>query len=319
MSTDTTRTRIPVSAGGPFLSECFPGAELSTTAVLTSTVPGLGRRQRVIFDPYNRRLKLYDLTPPQFESLPVAHLQPESSYDATLFGKLTVYARPGQEGRWAALGMRHEAVIKGFFADRADAHIWVYYTEPARADHPRDRQHDGVVVLAESKQPGEWSLPAEYQSEIATEADARDIAGMMMDAFSDYPTPINSSTIAEQIRTKANLFRVVRSLSGRPVAVASAEIDHELRTVEMTDCVTIPEGRGRGLMVGLLQQLERDVAERYQMADFYTLARADEIGMNCVFAKLGYEYTGRLVNNCRMPNGWESVNVWCRNVARTEQ
>ena len=46
--------------------------------------------------------------------------------------------------------------------------------------------------------------------------------------------------------------------------------------------------------------------------DLYTLARADEVGMNCVFAKLGYAYTGRLVNNCRMPNGWESMNIWCK-------
>jgi hypothetical protein len=34
--------------------------------------------------------------------------------------------------------------------------------------------------------------------------------------------------------------------------------------------------------------------------------------VNCAFAKLGYKYTGRLVNNCRMPTGWESMNVWCK-------
>ena len=57
---------------------------------------------------------------------------------------------------------------------------------------------------------------------------------------------------------------------------------------------------------------ENDIADLYGITDLYTLARADEIGMNCVFRKLGYDFCGRLVNNCRMPNGWESMNVWCK-------
>ncbi len=65
-------------------------------------------------------------------------------------------------------------------------------------------------------------------------------------------------------------------------------------------------------MARLLFRLELDVFEHCGISDFYTLARACEVSMNCVFAKLGYGYTGRLVNNCRMPTGWESMNVWCK-------
>jgi putative beta-lysine N-acetyltransferase len=101
-------------------------------------------------------------------------------------------------------------------------------------------------------------------------------------------------------------------------AVASAEIDGARRNAEMTDCATRPSERGRGLMVWILRALERDLAREEGIIDLYTLARADEVGMNCAFAKLGYDYTGRLVNNCRMPNGWESMNVWCRTASAAD-
>ena len=65
-------------------------------------------------------------------------------------------------------------------------------------------------------------------------------------------------------------------------------------------------------MAYILRQLERALVADFGITDLYTIARADEVGMNCVFSKLGWVYTGRLVNNCRMPNGWESMNIWCR-------
>jgi RimJ/RimL family protein N-acetyltransferase len=65
-------------------------------------------------------------------------------------------------------------------------------------------------------------------------------------------------------------------------------------------------------MIHLLHRLEDDMFGDFGIRDLYTLARADEVGMNRALARLGYAYTGRLVNDCRMPNGWESLNVWCK-------
>jgi hypothetical protein len=65
----------------------------------------------------------------------------------------------------------------------------------------------------------------------------------------------------------------------------------------------------------ILRNLERDLADEFGITDVYTIARANQAGMNCSFAKLGYTYTGRLVNNCRMPEGYESMNVWCRDAS----
>lgn len=54
----------------------------------------------------------------------------------------------------------------------------------------------------------------------------------------------------------------------------------------MTDCATRADMRGRGFMAYLLTCLESDLRRLFQVTDLYTIARADEIGMNCVFAKL---------------------------------
>ncbi len=42
----------------------------------------------------------------------------------------------------------------------------------------------------------------------------------------------------------------------------------------------------------------------------YTIARAVSYGMNITFARCGYQYGGRLVNNTDIAGSLESMNVW---------
>ncbi|MBE0565138.1 MAG: GNAT family N-acetyltransferase, partial [Krumholzibacteria bacterium] len=142
--------------------------------------------------------------------------------------------------------------------------------------------------------------------------DAEAVSALLRRVFPDYPTPTDPATVRRQIARGDNVYRLMLDADGRLAAAASAEIDHRRRSAELTDCATSPEHRGAGLMAWLLRQLERDVVRDFGITDLYTIARADEVGMNCVFSKLGWIYTGRLVNNCRMPGGWESMNLWCR-------
>ena len=260
----------------------------------------------VIIDPYNERIKLYDVRPTDLaKAEPTELAEPIAT-------KITVYAPPGDQTAWEGKGFQKEAVIRGFFEDK-DAHLWAAYTSEARESAPREELHQATVDLALSKSVIEQPPLLEgFSSEIATAADSAEIAALLELTFEDYPTPIEENIIAKQIQQEENLFRVIRDEQGELAAVASAELDHQRSSAEMTDCATHIPARGKGLMAYLLRHLERDVAERYDINDLYTIARADEVGMNCVFSKLGYEFEGRLINNCRMPNGWESMNVWCR-------
>jgi putative beta-lysine N-acetyltransferase len=271
-------------------------------------LPGL--ECQAVLDPFNRRLKVFELSASDLgASLP---LTPEP-VEELVIGKVTAYALPGECRAWEEMGFRQEAVIRGFYPESVDAHLWAAYPNPDRLSCHKEGVHQAGVVIAESKPVlASHELLPGYECRVAEPTDAGEIASLMSLIFPVYPSPIDESVIEEQIRTLANHFRLVVDPTGDTVAVASAEIDHQRSSAEMTDCATRPDCRGRGLMVHLLAELEADLARLFGLTDLYTIARADEIAMNCVFSKLGYDFTGRLVNNCRMPNGWESMNVWCK-------
>lgn len=233
-----------------------------------------------------------------------------------LYTKLIVYARPGRDLSWVSAGYQREGSIAGFFSDGEDAIIWAAFGEGGRMDAPRNEQHNETVRIASAKKIIQPTAAPGYTSRRAESRHADAIAGLMIKTFEEYPTPISKGIIRKLITDGSNLFRTMTNQDGQIVASASAEIDHQRRIAEMTDCATRPDQRGAGHMACLLDDLAADLKTELGITDLYTLARADEIGMNCVFGKLGYSYTGRLVNNCRMPNGWESMNIWCRSTAK---
>jgi beta-lysine N6-acetyltransferase len=268
----------------------------------------------LVLDPYNRRLKLFDLAARDAADSPQIASCLLADSPNRLYGKIIVYARPGQDGL-AKLGLRREAEIRGFFGNGDNAELWAKYPAASRAENPAESKNDEILKLAQSKQTVEPLLPAGFTCAPATETDARDIAALMQATFPDYPTPITPELIAENIRARTSHFRLVCDEAGKLAACASAEIHHTRKSAELTDCATRPQHRGKGLMSSILRALEQDLASEFGITDVYTIARANQAGMNCSFAKLGYENTGRLINNCRMPNGFESMNVWCRDAA----
>lgn len=296
--------------------EILPGGD-AQYAGRWNTVAGEepARGGDLVLDLRNRRLKLYGAASGDSRD-PGLQLWREGLRSCgEFYTKLTVYARPGREMAWMTAGFLREGFIAGYFEDGEDAQIWVAFGDDRRAEAPRDGLHDETVKLAASKPIVTAKPAAGFRSRPATVDDAAAIAELMDATFDDYPTPITTGIIREQIETVSNVFRVMLDENGRVVASASAEIDHDRRSAEMTDCATRPDQRGAGHMAALLEALAVDVKRDLGITDLYTLARADEVGMNCVFGKLGYNYTGRLVNNCRMPNGWESMNIWCRSTA----
>lgn len=109
----------------------------------------------------------------------------------------------------------------------------------------------------------------------------------------------------------SNVLHFLVEKQGKIVSLASAEMDLENKSAEITDCLTFPSERGKGLIKELITALEKELSYRgFQSA--YTLCRASSSGINTAFASLGYAYTGRLVNNCRIGRGFEDINIWCK-------
>jgi putative beta-lysine N-acetyltransferase len=294
------------------LTERFGPGIADSNEVYSMQIGGSGCSVEIQYDPYNRRLKFFDLRPEDVRDSGVIASAFRSGRPNDLYSKIIVYAHPGHEG-WDKLGLRHEATIRGFFGDGSAAELWTNYPLPLRGEDVRKEENDRVADIALDKKPNEPELPPGYTCTPATASDAGEIAALMRDTFKDYPTPIETERVAEAIRERTSHFRLVRNSEGELVACASAEMHHTRKSAELTDCATKPIERGKGLMSCILRALERDLASEFGIYDVYTIARSVEPGMNCSFAKLGFEYTGRLVNNCRMPEGFESMNVWCRN------
>lgn len=275
---------------------------------------GPERNLEAVLDFYNKRLKVYGATSADIRECPQLRELLTSKADPEVITKLTVYARPEppKQAGWQRRGFTWEGHIPNYFADGEDAYMWAFYLDVSRGTEDRRDEHDHTIAVASAKPPVSPQLPEGYTSKIAAVSDADTIVELMKQCFTDYPFPIEAERIAQDIREKATHFRIVYDASGEPVATASAEMDHNRKSCELTDCATLTSQRGKGLMTLLLDQLERDARQEFGMTCLYTLARADEPGINAAFAKLGYEYTGRLVNNCLMPNGWECMNIWAK-------
>jgi beta-lysine N6-acetyltransferase len=46
----------------------------------------------------------------------------------------------------------------------------------------------------------------------------------------------------------------------------------------------------------------------------YSLSRAVNVGINMVLSKHGYNYTGRLIDNCNISRGYEDMNIWVKEI-----
>lgn len=271
-----------------------------------------GEREAIV-DGYNQRIKLFGLIPVDLEGVDFACLLPAVPGIKEIdYSKVIVYTVEGDDEEWRLLGFSKEGIISGFFSGHVDGHIWAAYVKNARGQNSQSEAHDRIVETAVKKKSSIPHEPTGYLCEIAGSDAAEEIAVLLQESFKDYPVPLDPESIRKRLSQPDHYFRVMRDSNGEVAAVASAEIDFKRESAELSDCASAKKQRGRGLMTYLLWRIEQDMINKFGISDLYSLVRAGEIDMNSVFGKLCYQYSGRLINNCRMPQGWESVNIWCK-------
>jgi len=261
----------------------------------------------------NDRLKLFSVQAGNMDT-PEGEALIKSFDGDTPFTKLVVYSHNDSDA-WKKLGFDYEGVINGYFRDGSEAHLWARYSEDARSEEDDMSDLDEIVKLASAKDVEEPTIPQEISTRMATEADADRLAALLNHTFDEYPKELTGESIRKMILSLRAVYRVATTGDGSIVACAAVELDLGNRNGEVTECATHEDYQGKGLMAYLIRELERDIKNRFGITDLYSTARAHEVGMNMVLAKLGYTYTGRQINNCRMPRGWESMNIWCRSTA----
>jgi putative beta-lysine N-acetyltransferase len=273
-----------------------------------------GREVRVIYEEKNKRIKFFDLNSHDLTNFSIVDLINLMLEDKESFFKIMIYSKIGDEETWKNMGFSCEAVINNYFEDSSDAFLWSNFSSQEREECDMQKHHDKILEKISdtekiTEKPG---LPEGYKSVIAQQEDSQDISQIINSTFEKYPDPVSDEYIQKKIETGSCHYRLIKDDNNELVSIVSGEIDSENNSVEMTDCITAPKERGKGLLTNQLWNLEKDIKTGYGLEDLFSVARASIPSVNKVFYKLGYKYSGRLLNNSLMPEGMESMNIWCK-------
>lgn len=209
-------------------------------------------------------------------------------------------------------GFTKEAVAIGLYDGSETGVFLAYYLQKERAHEPDSdaRMYEENKQLALKKKGSQITAldTSLFLSRACDEKDITQMANVYKIVFSSYPFPIFSPDyLCKTMRSHIDYFAIFTA--GKIIALSSAEIDRESFSAEMTDFATLPEWRGNGFSVHLLKKMEESIKSK-EIKTVYTITRSASLAMNITFAKLGYDFGGRLKNNTNISGKIESMNVW---------
>jgi len=259
---------------------------------------------------YNDRIYLMKL-----DTRDLPELIPEMDRLAEKRGYSKIFAKIPADSRAAfeAKGYVKEAGVPGYYSGKREAlFMCKYFSEHRQED--TQAEDDRIISTARDK-AGDFrkhELPEGFLIRMCTEADLPAMAGIYAEVFPTYPFPIQDPTYLKKTMEDNVVYFAVEN-EGGIVALSSSEIDFENRNAEMTDFATLPQFRAMGLSTYLLLKMEKEMNKKGILA-LYTIARAASYGMNTVFARLGYEFTGKLIQNTNISGNLENMNVWYKHI-----
>lgn len=269
----------------------------------------------LIVDVQNRRVKLHVYDSSKIREMDQVLRKLAEESDAT---KLIVYGKKADVEEWQSLGYRLEGVIEGFFHGENAQMLSSYLTEERAASVAPELAEEILALSLSKKGAGdEKPLPPGYAMREADPSDAEELAQLYGLVFATYPTPMDDPAYVRKTMDEGTRYMVVEH-EGKIACAASAEVSERMGSAEMTDCATHPDHAGKGLLQPLFTALERKM-EECGIYYLYTLTRAQSPGMNVTAAKMGYEYRGRLINNCTIFSGFEDMNIWVKPLRPTRE
>jgi putative beta-lysine N-acetyltransferase len=214
-------------------------------------------------------------------------------------------------------GFVNEAIIEGYFIGKAGYNVSYFY-DPERAISHKTKDEDEIVENAR-KNKGQYQRLNDSMFTIRTANldDAEELARLYDLVFKTYPTPVHKEKYIQHVMGNNKVFFMLAEYNNEIVSASSADLNHEFLNAEITDCATHPEHRGKGLLSELVYELENALRDRSYHV-LYSIARAISPGVNIVFSKHGYTYSGRQVNNSNIMGKFEDMNIWVKNI-RTEK
>lgn len=204
-----------------------------------------------------------------------------------------------------------EGIIPAFFNGDDCFYLSYFLTAERRASKYLEKE-DAIIkeVLNSDRKQKMKPLPKNLKIRAANLGDVAALVQLYRQIFSTYPSMLLNE---DYVRTVINnRVRFIAVFDGEKiVSAASAEIDMENNNAEITDCATLPEYSGLGLLTAIITALEKEMWESGRGV-LYSLARAGSYGMNAVLHKLNYSFNGRAINNCHICGRFEDMNIWVK-------
>jgi len=211
-------------------------------------------------------------------------------------------------------GYRNESIIDGYFLG-SDGYFFCKYLVPDRAFSSHLQVEEDIMASVQHLKRSSQVImpPAEYKIMKVSEKEAEMLSDLYREVFQIYPTPLHDPEYVKKTMKEGTIYYAFM-YHHELISAASAEVNYMFRNAELTDCATKKEHRKFGLMKILLKKLEEDLFQQ-QIYCSYSIARSLSFGMNAVLHQLGYQYRGRLVNNCNIFDKLEDMNVWVKNLS----
>ncbi|MDP8222856.1 MAG: putative beta-lysine N-acetyltransferase [Candidatus Lernaella stagnicola] len=285
---------------------------VGTVYGLDFEIEGDGYSLRVFFDYYNRRLKVLDYEAEDYSGMikRMAHLAEANSFD-----KVFIKARLKDFQIFLSHGYMMEGVLRYYFHGE-DAYVLSRFSSLERASSDAlVKEAELIENLIYGERP-KRELPPLDSDVVITRAKLEHIPALVQiyrSVFETYPSPLTNPDYIKATMDRKSIYCLALK-NGAAAAAASADISGKHGNAEMTDCATDPAMQGKGLMKHILLNLEDDLRQQ-GVQTAYTLARAMSVGMNSVFYRLGYEFSGRLINNCDIFGQFEDMNIWVKRLA----
>lgn len=274
-----------------------------------SELSSLGKA--IDLDPHNRRIKVYQLPKENdFSTIEMALMELAKEHECD---KLIFYAKPEEREWLEATKCDQEGMIDGFFQGE-DAYIYSLFLKSER-NHPIDwSQEEKVmqIVDQDKKLVQEACLPKEYAMRSATVEDAQKMAKLYGEVFETYPTPLDDPNFIKEMMNDHVYFTIVEH-KDQLISACSADFFPLFNAAEMTDCATLPEHRGQGLLSQQFIHLENKM-EQQGVQTLFSYSRAVSIGMNLINARHGFSFGGRMIQNSNISGRFEDMNIWVKSI-----
>lgn len=222
------------------------------------------------------------------------------------YSKISARVPAAEAGRFVAAGYRLEASLPNFFPDGGAACFLAKYPDPPR----KVETQPGVVrevLLAADAQPRAATLPP--PEGFAVRRLGKDPAPKIASFFRRARAGSGDSVLTPSPAPNEGLTTVGISKGRTLVSLCAACVDCDTSSAEITALFTLPQCRGLGLSLLLLQQMDAGMLAR-GVRSVFAVVRACSQGINTVFARNGYSFAGTLTNHARISQRLESMNVW---------